>query len=91
MNQQRINNDRDGVRFKVHEKIDARHSLVQNVDKSGNPISKEWKLAVCPHTPTPSFDQGCTYETSYEISSTDLGICEIFTADNGATQEVSCQ
>lgn len=81
----------DGGIIKVHQKIDSRHALVQNLDKDGNPISKEWKLAVCPHTSAPSFDEGCTYEVGYQVTSTDLGICELFTGENGYTKELNCQ
>lgn len=82
--------ERGPHRIKVYQQLDNRHSLVQNVDRAGRPVSKEWKLAVCPGTPNPAFAAGCIYDISYEVTSTDLGICENFVGESGSTQEVSC-
>jgi hypothetical protein len=75
----------------VHQKIDSRHAVVQDVDDSGNLQNQPWKLAVCPHEWTPSFDANCTYEVAFELTSTEVGICESFTGRNAKAREINCR
>jgi hypothetical protein len=89
--QERQHTDEGPYTIAVEEKIDSRHARVHTIDTNGIPKSDSWKLAVCPNEMTPSFDAGCLYEIAYQLTSTELGICESFTGKNAKAKEISCQ
>jgi hypothetical protein len=88
---QRRDNEFGPYSIYVTDKIDNRHAQVMNVNDDGTPQSDLWKLAVCPHELTPSFDAGCTYLIAYELTSTDLGLCESFAGKHAKAKEINCK